>query len=540
MKTSVRTSVKTSDFLIIGSGIAGLSLALELAKHGRVNVITKKNPDDSSTNWAQGGIASVQGPDDTFDLHVADTLATGVGLCRREVVETVIREGPDRIRELMALGVPFERSGDGLDLGLEGGHSRKRIVHSSDLTGKAVERRLLEAAHSHPNIEIHRHHMAVNLIQGRHLKGCQRDDRTVYGAYALDIHRQQVLPFAAQRTVLASGGAGKVYLYTSNPDIATGDGLAMAFRAGARIANLEFVQFHPTCLYHPKVKSFLLSEALRGEGGKLVRADGTAFMEQYHPKADLAPRDVVARAIDTELKISGDACVFLDLTHLDGAFVERRFPNIFSTCFELGIDMRTDPIPVVPATHYFCGGVDVDLHGRTTVPNLFAIGEVSHTGLHGANRLASNSLLEALVYAKRAAEGALGGFVAGHAPAEPEVWAEKGTEALKDSVILEHDWNEARRIMWDFVGIVRSDLRLQIARERMRQMRETTQSLYWNCRVTQDLLELRNIIVVGQLIIECALRRKESRGLHFTETYPDRDDVRFGRDTIIEPEGTSL
>jgi L-aspartate oxidase len=355
-------------------------------------------------------------------------------------------------------------------------------------------------------------------------------------AYVLDERTGEVLSFAARRTILATGGAGKVDMYTSNPDIATGDGLAMAYRAGARIANLEFVQFHPTCLYHPEQTSFLLSEALRGEGGRLVRADGTAFMENYDDRGELAPRDIVARAIDHELKATGDHCVFLDITHRDSSFVEERFPNIFKTCFELGIDMRTDPIPVVPATHYFCGGVEVDPHGRTSVANLFALGEVSHTGLHGANRLASNSLLEALVYADRVGGASLEGLEAGRAPAIPRPWEEEGTEDLKDSVILEHDWNEARQIMWDYVGIVRSDHRLHIAEERMEQLRRTVVSLYWNCRLTRDLLELRNIILVGKMIIQCALSRRESRGLHYTQSYPERDDANFRADTMIEPE----
>jgi L-aspartate oxidase len=528
--------VKTSDFLIIGSGIAGLSLALRLAEHGRVNIVTKRNPSDSNTNKAQGGIAAVMDRADSFDLHIEDTLRTGAGLCREDVVDFVVREGPDRIRDLISLGVPFSREEGELDLGLEGGHSRNRIVHCADLTGKAVEQTLLDAAACHANIEVYRHHMAVNLIRGHHLEHDPDDDGAVYGVYALDELNDKVIAFAAQRTILATGGAGKVYMYTSNPDIATGDGVAMAYRAGARIANLEFVQFHPTCLYHPDLTSFLLSEALRGEGGRLVLADGSNFMERYDDRRELASRDIVARAIDNELKTSGEDCVFLDLTHLDSAFIEKRFPFIFKTCFGLGIDMRTDPIPVVPATHYFCGGIEVDDHGRTSVKNLFAIGEVSHTGLHGANRLASNSLLEALVYADRAGTAALEEFQAGRVLGEPKQWEAEGTEELKESVILEHDWNEARRVMWDYVGIVRSDRRLKIARRRMIQLRETVISLYWKSRLTRDLLELRNIILMGKLIIECALRRKESRGLHYTETYPHSDDENFAKDTILEPD----
>ncbi len=530
--------MKTSDFLIIGSGIAGLSLALRLAERGRVNIVTKRDPSDSNTNLAQGGIASVFKQGDSFELHVEDTLGAGAGLCRRDVVEFVVREGPDRIRDLISMGVPFSRNRGELDLGLEGGHSRNRIVHCADLTGKAVEQTLLDAVNCHPDIEVYQHHMGVNLICERHLEQNPGGAAAVYGAYVLDELSGGVVPFAAQRTFLATGGAGKAYLYTSNPDIATGDGLAMAYRAGAQIANLEFVQFHPTCLYHSEMTSFLLSEALRGEGGRLIRTDGTTFMERYHDRRELAPRDIVARAIDNELKTSGDACVYLDLTHLESAFIEQRFPNIFKTCFGLGIDMRTDPIPVVPATHYFCGGVDVDANGKASVDNLYAVGEASHTGLHGANRLASNSLLEALVFAQRSADAALEGFERGRVTGTPKPWEEEGTEDLKDSVILEHDWNVARQIMWDYVGIVRSDHRLEIAKKRIDQLRETVVSLYWNCRLTRDLLELRNIILVGKLIIECALRRKESRGLHFTESYPYRDDDNYAADTIVLPEDT--
>jgi L-aspartate oxidase len=528
--------VKTSDFLIIGSGIAGLSLALRLANHGRVNLITKRDVVDSNTNLAQGGIASVFDSSDSFELHIEDTLRTGCGICRRDVVEFVVREGPDRIRDLIALGVPFSRDDGGLELGLEGGHSRHRIVHCADLTGEAVEKTLLEAVLCHPDIGVYRNHMGVNLIRGRHCRQHAGDTPAVFGAYVLDIQRGTVVPFAAQRTFLATGGAGKVYLYTSNPDVATGDGVAMAYRAGARIANLEFVQFHPTCLYHPDLTSFLLSEALRGEGGRLIRSDGSTFMERYDDRRELASRDIVARAIDNELKTTGEPCVYLDLTHLNGSFIEKRFPYIFRTCFGLGIDIRTDPIPVVPATHYFCGGVDVDDHGRSSVRNLFAVGEVAHTGLHGANRLASNSLLEALVFAHRSGDAALEGFQKGRVLGEPKPWEEEGTEVLRDSVILEHDWNVARQVMWDYVGIVRSDRRLEIAKSRMDQLRETVLSLYWKSRLTSDLLELRNIILVGRLIIECALGRRESRGLHYTETYPYTDDENFAVDTVVMTE----
>jgi L-aspartate oxidase len=527
--------VRQSDFLIIGSGVAGLSVALNLAEHGIVHIVTKKDLTDSNTNLAQGGIASVFDPGDSFELHARDTLLAGAGLCRREVVDLVVREGPERIRDLRTLGVPFTTTGGTLSLGLEGGHSRNRIVHCHDLTGREVERHLVDAVLAHPQIEVFRHHMAVNLIGDRHLRvPAGGSDAAIHGAYVLDAGSGGIDAFSARRTILATGGAGKVYLYTSNPDIATGDGIAMACRAGARVANMEFVQFHPTCLYHPQVRSFLLSEALRGEGGRLIDEGGAAFMERYSEARELAPRDVVARAIDAEMKRTGAQCVYLDMTHKPGPFLEERFPHIFRTCFDLGIDMRTEPIPVVPATHYFCGGVDVDTHARASVRNLLAVGEVSHTGLHGANRLASNSLLEALVFAKRAHDGALLDFTRGQSAPEPMPWEEEATGESIEGVILEHDWDEARRLMWDYVGIVRSDQRLTLARDRMRALSETVHSLYWNSRVSQDLLELRNIILVGELIIRSALSRRESRGLHYTESHPDRDDEHFLHDTILD------
>lgn len=522
-----------SDFLIIGSGVAGLSLALNLAGEGRVALVTKKELSDSNTNYAQGGVAAAMGTDDDPALHVADTLAAGAGLCRPGVVEMVVREGPDRIQDLVELGVAFTTDGGRLALGLEGGHSRKRIVHARDHTGREIETRLLDAVLEHPNIEVHPYHTAVDLIVSRHLVE-PTGERAVWGAYVLDVRAGSVRAFVARRTILATGGAGKVYLYTTNPDIATGDGIAIAYRAGARVANLEFVQFHPTCLFHPRAKSFLLTEALRGEGGRLVHADGRRFMERYDARGELAPRDIVARAIDSELKRTGAACVYLDVTHLPAEFIERRFPSVLERCHEFDIDIRSEPIPVVPATHYFCGGVDVDDTGRASLPNLLAIGEVSHTGLHGANRLASNSLLEALVFARRAYDGARAGLDAARTLPEVRAWQEPGGSGAPDPVVIEHDWDEARRVMWDYVGIVRSDNRLEIAARRMRVLAETVDAVYRKSRVTQDLLELRNIIAVGQLVIECARARRESRGLHYTESHPERDDARFGRDTVLE------
>jgi len=522
--------VVQTDFLIIGSGIAGLSLALNLAEQGRVTVVTKKALEDSNTNYAQGGVASVLGPDDSFELHVADTLAAGAGLCRGDVVEMVVREGPDRIRDLESLGVAFTTEGGRLALGLEGGHSRNRIVHNADRTGREIETHLLDAVLDHDRIDVHPYHMAIDLIAPRHL---ERDGaRGIWGAYAMDASSGEVHAFVAKRTILASGGAGKVYRYTTNPDIATGDGLAMAYRVGARIANLEFVQFHPTCLYHPRAKSFLLTEALRGEGGRLVDARGVRFMGGYDQRGELAPRDVVARAIDSEMKKTAAPCVYLDITHLPAATIERRFPSVLERCLGFGIDPREVPIPVVPATHYFCGGIDVDARGQTSIENLFAIGEVSHTGLHGANRLASNSLLEALVFAQRADTAVREGIEAVLLPAV-RPWVTPGTGAAPDPVVLEHDWDQARRVMWDYVGIVRSDERLAIASQRLAALAATVESIYRGSRVTQDLLELRNIVQVGRLVVESAQSRKESRGPHFTESYPLRDDAHFLRDTIL-------
>ena len=522
-----------TDFLVIGSGIAGLLFALKAADRGTVRVVTKRGASDSNTSFAQGGIASVIDPKDSFDAHIQDTLRVGSGLCRKSIVEMVVKEGPGCIEDLIAYGVDFTREGKELALAREGGHSANRIVHFRDFTGQEIQRILLERVLAHRNIRVEENRMAVGLVTERHLRN--RDARRgVHGAYILDVESGRIDAIAAKRTILATGGAGKVYIYTSNPDVATGDGIAIAYRAGARVANLEFVQFHPTWLYHPMAKSFLLTETLRGEGGVLRRPDGYAFMKDYHPDRDLAPRDVVARAIDREMKNSGSKCVYLDMTHMGREDLKTMFPYIYSSWMEVGIDMAVEPIPVVPAMHYFCGGVDVDEWGRTSLANLFALGEVSHTGLHGANRLASNSLLEAVVFARRAAQfvsddGALGdeGF------GEPAPWDEQHAESLTEPVILDHDWDECRRLMWDYVGIVRSDRRLEIALQRILQIRKTVEDLYWKCRLTQDLLELRNIVLVGELIIRSAHERKESRGLHYTESHPKIDD-RYLRDTVIE------
>jgi L-aspartate oxidase len=539
--------VKT-DVLVIGSGIAGLMFALKVAQTGTVALVTKKEAMDSNTNLAQGGIASVFGQSDTFDLHIADTLTSGDGLCNQDVVERVISSGPQRINELMKLGVKFNLQQDqasdkptkpAFDLGREGGHSENRIVHAHDMTGREVERVLVENTRRHTNITLYENHMAIDLIiQSTRIKRgmvTTTHEDFCCGAYVLERRTRQVKTFSANLTLLATGGAGKVYLYTSNPDIATGDGMAMAYRAGATVANMEFVQFHPTCLYHPEAKNFLISEAVRGEGGVLVDATGRRFMADYDPQKDLACRDVVARAIDTELKKSGADNVYLDISHKPSDIVKERFPNIYKRCLAYGIDITKQPIPVVPAAHYICGGVVTDIHGRADIKNLFAVGETACTGLHGANRLASNSLLEALVYADAAADQAVKELKSNDfspLPAPPH-WDEMGTTDSDEMIMVAHNWDEIRRLMWNYVGIVRSDKRLERAQRRIEIVIKEIQEYYWNFKVVPDLIELRNIAEVADLIIKCALHRKESRGLHFNLQYPKRDDNRWRKDTIL-------
>ncbi|MEW6266210.1 MAG: L-aspartate oxidase [Thermodesulfobacteriota bacterium] len=533
----------TSDFLVIGSGIAGLSFALKAARHGLVHVVTKKEKSDTSTNLAQGGIASVLGHDDSMELHLQDTLASGDGLCREDVVRVVVSGGPERIRELEELGVEFTRAnGDQsrLELGREGGHSRRRIVHAKDMTGQAVEKVLLERAEAEPNIVFFENHVAVDLITQFKLfrRGAvtTMSSEKCWGAYILDKTANTVKTFLARVVVICSGGSGKVYLYTSNPDVATGDGVAIGYRAGAVVANMEFVQFHPTCLYHPQAKNFLISEAVRGEGGRLLDRRGRAFMPQYHELGDLAFRDIVARAIDAEMKKSGDDCVFLDISHRDPDFVRERFPNIHAYCLKLGLDITRSPIPVVPAAHYQCGGLLTDSEGRTNIRFLYALGEVAATGLHGANRLASNSLLEALVIAHRAVESALEDLKIRNEKRWPLVpdWDPAGAEDSDEAVVVSHNWDEIRRCMWNYVGIVRSTSRLKKALDRIKLIKEEIEEYYWHFTITSDLVELRNICAVAELIISSALSRKESRGLHYTLDHSYKDDQNFKRDTIIK------
>ena len=530
-------SPRQFDFLILGSGIAGLTFALKVAHTGTVAIITKKSRAESNTNYAQGGIAAVTSEEDSFESHVRDTLIAGGGLCNEKVVRSIVEEGPARIEELIQLGMKFsERENYGhpeFDLGQEGGHSKRRILHAKDVTGREIERALLVAIGAHKNITVLENHLAIDLITSSKL-GQEQPNRCA-GVYVLNNETGQVDTFSAPRITLATGGCGKVYLYTSNPDIATGDGVAMAFRAGATIANMEFIQFHPTCLYHPDAKSFLISEAVRGEGGELTNLRGERFMESVHPLKSLAPRDVVARAIDREMKRSGDDHTLLDITHKPARFLMNRFPNIYQTCIRYGIDIAKEPIPVVPAAHYQCGGVQVTSYGETDLSGLYAIGEVACTGLHGANRLASNSLLEALVYAHRAAE-----HVLAHPP-EPTTttlpkWQAGSATDPDEMVVVSHNWEELRRLMWDYVGIVRTEKRLKRALTRVRNLQEEIQAYYWDFTVTSDLLELRNLAMVAELIVRSALDRRESRGLHYTLDHPEPVDALAKRDTLLRNE----
>ncbi|MEQ1526288.1 MAG: L-aspartate oxidase [Gallionella sp.] len=507
------------DTLIIGSGLAGLTLAIKLAEHQTVGLITKKSLLDGASDKAQGGIAAVLSADDSLDAHIQDTLTAGAGLCDETATRFVVEHGKASIDWLIDQGVPFTKdsvSDMGYHLTREGGHSRRRIIHAADATGHAVQETLAARVLKHPNITVLEHYMSVDLITSKKLN---LPGNVCYGAYALNTASDEVITIAAHNTILATGGTGKVYLYTTNPDTATGDGIAMAWRAGCRVANMEFVQFHPTCLYHPHAKSFLISEAVRGEGGILKLPDGTRFMPGHDERAELAPRDVVARAIDFEMKKHGLDCVYLDISHQPLAFLQEHFPTIYARCLSLGIDISQEPIPVVPAAHYTCGGIAADLSARTDVDNLYAVGETAYSGLHGANRLASNSLLECLVFADAAVRDILGKPKQAIPPLP--AWDESRVTDADEQIVISHNWAELRHFMWDYVGIVRTNKRLQRAQHRIQLLQDEIDEYYANFHVSSDLLELRNLVLNAELIVQSALLRHESRGLHFSKDYPD-------------------
>ncbi len=529
-------SAHDTDLLVLGSGIGGLYLALRAAQDVKVTIVTKREDFESNTNYAQGGIAVVLSGTDSFQQHVGDTLVAGAGLCKPEVVREIVRRGPAALNELIELGVRFTREQGRLELGREGGHSQRRIVHAGDLTGREIERALLHAVQTHPKITMFENHLAIDLLLESHVaktRGPRRRGRdSVWGAYVLDRMNGRIRPFRARATVLATGGSGKVYLYTTNPDIATGDGVAMAWRAGAPVANLEFVQFHPTCLYHPRAKSFLITEAVRGEGAHLLTLDGKRFMPRYHPLAELAPRDIVARAIDAEMKRRGETHVLLDFAPIGKREILRRFPNIVKRTRALGHDPLKEPLPVVPAAHYQCGGVVADLAGRTPLDRLFAVGEVACTGLHGANRLASNSLLEAVVVAHQAAQACVARIKQGGEGPKIPAWDARGMRKPREAVGRSHNWDAVRRLMWDYVGIVRTDERLAKAARRLALIREEVEADYDRSVLDADLVEVRNLAQVAELVVACGRKRLESRGLHYNlDHLKRRADQRH--DTVI-------
>lgn len=532
-------STYRSEVLIIGPGAAGLSLALKMASLGKVIILSKEAAGDTNSAMAQGGISAVMSEEDSFDSHIQDTLVAGAGLCKETVVRNYVEQAPDRINELVNWGVHFDvrKKGDEetneIDLTREGGHSFRRILHFEDQTGLEIHRTLLARVRENPNITLLENFYAIDLIVNKEVDPEDMSPVHCIGAYALNKKNGEVHTFMAKNTILATGGAGKVYLYTSNWKGASGDGIAMAYRVGARIANLEFMQFHPTCLFHPEARNFLISEALRGEGGELIDSSGVAFMKKYHPLGSLAPRDVVARSIDKEMKKTGAHCVYLDMTKLDGEFLKNRFPNIYNKCLEYGIDMTQQPIPVVPAAHYLCGGVLTDMNGQTDIPGLWAIGETACTGLHGANRLASNSLLECLTTAHNCAEVLKKTWSEyNFFPREPKPWTHPRESNDQDEmIVINHMWEEIRRLMWNYMGILRSNKRLERAQHRLKNILTETKDYYSHMKIHSDILELRNIAIVADLSVECALRRHESRGIHYNIDYPEKSPN--PHDTIV-------
>lgn len=527
-------TIKT-DYLVIGTGLAGLAFALKMAKHGQVTILSKTKSNQTNTNWAQGGIAAVFDESDSFDKHIQDTLEAGGELCREDIVRNVIEQAPERIQDLISWGVKFDlKENESIDLTREGGHSFRRILHVKDYTGAAIQKSLLEAIKTHPNIALLENHFAIDLLIDRKADPRLTTPARCIGAYVFNNDQKNVFQILARATCLASGGAGKTYLYTSNWEGATGDGIAMAYRAGCRVTNLEMMQFHPTCLYHPDARNFLITEALRGEGGELINHKKEKFMSKYHKLGSLAPRDVVALAIDNEIKKSGRECVFIDITHKSKEYLMERFPVIYQKCAEYGIYMEKDPIPVVPAAHYLCGGVHIDVHGKTDLQALFAIGETACSGLHGANRLASNSLLECLAFAHNSSE-----YIREHqnefpmTELQPQEWKDSHNQDEDEMVMITHMWEEIRRLMWNYVGIVRSDKRLERAEHRLTNLLSEIKEYYWNFKMHTDILELRNLALVASLTVKSALKRKESRGVHYNLNYPK--PLSKAKDTVIGP-----